>query len=148
MCRIAGIFAIMACLCASAPAYAEDRAEAGVTVMLVSPAEASAAAATRLLFSQTPGVLTIAIPGAGALELTATGVDAADGAFTFAAAASGGAALRALMADLAAGASTGSLTSGLALGGMLAGQGIQLVILGGSQRPDGSGTLRATITFD
>jgi len=145
---IAGLSAIAALCLSPVPAAARERAEAGVSVTLVTPAEASSAAATRLLFSQSPGVLTIAIPGAGALDLTATGVDAANGTFTFAASAAGAAALRALMADLAAGATAGTLSAGLAVNGTLAGQGVQLVVLGGSQGADGSGTLRATITFD
>ena len=147
---ISGLGAVMALMLSAAPALAqaESRAEAGVTVTLVSPAEASALAATRLLFSRTPGVLTIAIPGAGALELTATEVDAATGTFTFVSSAASAAALRALLGSLAANSAGGTPASGLATNGFIAGQGVQVVILSGIQGADGGGTLRATVTFD
>lgn len=145
---IAGLAAIAALSLSPAPALARDTAEAGVSITLVSPAEASAGAAFRLLFSQTPGVLTIAIPGAGALELTATGIDASSGTFTFAASSTRAAALRALMSRIAAAVARGEPVTGLTVAGFLAGQGVQLVILSGNQAPDGAGTLRATITFD
>jgi len=149
--RMTSIAAVIAWGCASGSGGARAEpvtATVGASAEIISPAEASAAAATRLLFSQTPGVLTIAIPGAGSLALTATGADSASGTFTFAASAEGAAALRALMADLAAGASGGTLSPGVTVSGFLAGQGVQLVVLGASQGADGSGSLRATITFD
>jgi len=117
---------------------------------IISPAEISAQQATQLLFSPTPGVLTITIPGSSGsstLDLTATGVDAATGTFTFSVAGGSLAALTELMEQLAAGVVSGSLSTGLTVSGFINGQGVQIVVLEASQAGDG-GSLKATITFD
>jgi len=133
-----------------APAFAGPSAGIAVSTEIVSPAEISAQQATQLLFSPTPGVLTITIPGSSGsstLNLTATGVDAATGTFTFAVAGSNAAALTQLMEQLAAGVVSGSFSTGLTVSGFINGQGVQIVVLEASQDGEG-GSLKATITFD
>jgi hypothetical protein len=130
-------------------AAAPDGGQALLTVTLVSPAEASAEQATQLLFSTTPGVLKITIPGGSStLDLTATGMDSATGAILFESASASADLMEELMALLASGLLDGSVSAGLTVSGFLNGQGVQLVILGAAQGADGSGSLQATITFD
>lgn len=118
---------------------------------VISAAEISAEQATQLLFSPVPGVLTITIPGSGgasALDLTATGVDAATGEFTFAASGGSAVAMQQLLQQLGSGPLSGSLSTGLTVSGLINGQGIQIVVREAIQNAEGGGTLKATITFD
>lgn len=82
------------------------------------------------------------------MDLTATGVDAATGAFTFATSGASAAAMRQLIAELSSRALSGSLSTGLTVSGFINGQGVQLFVLNVVQGADGSGSLVATITFD
>lgn len=130
---------------------ARPSASAEVRATIVSRGEISAQQATQLLFSPTPGVLVINIPGASGsstLGLTATGVDAATGTFTFVTSGSSPAAMTQLMQELSSGTARGSLTTSLTLSGFINGQGVQIVVLQASQAGDGGGSLKATITFD
>jgi len=145
-----GLALVAAVVFASTPCFAQESGSISAQVEIISPAEVSAQQATQLLFSPTPGVLTITIPGSSGsstLDLTATGVDAATGTFTFAASGSNAAALTQLMEQLAAGVVSGSLSTGLTVSGFINGQGVQIVVLEASQTGDG-GSLKATITFD
>lgn len=118
---------------------------------IISPAEISSQQATQLLFSPTPGVLTITIPGSSGatlLDLTATGVDTVTGEFTFAVSGDSTVAMMQLMQQLGNGALSGSLSTGLTVSGFIDGQGVQIVVREAIQNADGGGTLKATITFD
>lgn len=132
-------------------AAAAQQASAEAVVSLISPAEISAQQATQLLFSPTPGVLTISIPGSGGgstIDLIAMGVDAATGAFTFALPGSDDQVRNKLLRLLASGVASGSLSTGLTVSGFIDGQGVQIVVIEDSQAADGSRPLKATITFD
>jgi hypothetical protein len=147
--RAVGAFLLPALLLMHVPALAQSSGQAMVTVSVVSPGDASAEQATQLLFSTTPGVLTITIPGSsGTLELTATGVDSATGAIVFESGGASAGLIEVLLALLADGIASGSLTAGLTVSGFLNGQGVQLVILDITPGADGGGSLQATITFD
>lgn len=123
---------------------------------VISPADVSAQAATQLLFSSTPGVLILTIPGsaglaASSIELTATGAEGS-GPFVFTAY-NRNAPTMAQLVTVVTQASAfltfgGSLSTDLATRGVLNGQGIQIVVLMAAQSADGSGTLAAIITYD
>lgn len=108
---------------------------------VISPADVSAQAATQLLFSSTPGVLILTIPGsaglaASSIELTATGVEGS-GPFVFTAYNPNAPTMAQLVAMVTQ-----------ASAGVLNGQGIQIAVLMAAQSADGSGTLAVIITFD
>jgi hypothetical protein len=126
------------------PAAAQS---ASATAEIISPAVIS----TELLLGSTPGVLKITIPGSSGsatMDLTATGVDAASGIFSFASSSGNAAAMTQLIAEASAAALAGSLSTGLVLNGFINGQAVQIVVLIAVQNADGSGSLKATITFD
>jgi hypothetical protein len=140
------ITAILACTSVS-PAWAGSQATASIGVSLISSAEASAKKATELLFSPTPGVLKITIPGSSGstVDLTATGAEG--GVFTFTAASGTSATAMNQLIQQLSGALSGSLTNGLTISGFINGQGVQIVVVAANPDADG-GTLQATIAFD
>lgn len=133
------------------PSFAQSQSNADATVRLVSAAEVSARQANQLLFNPTPGVLTISIPDASGfrtIDLAATGVDPATGAFYFAASGNNAWSLKRLMKQLRSGSLKGSFSTGLTVSGFINGRGVQIVIRETLQDSDGGISLRATITFD
>jgi len=145
---ISGVVFGCVAVCDSAAA---QQTSADAVVTIVSPAEISTQQATQLLFSPTPGVLTITIPGASgpfSTELTASGVDSSGSKFTFTASGSDAAALTQLMEQLASGVASGSFSSGLTVSGFINGQGVQITILHAAGAEGGGGIIKATITFD
>jgi hypothetical protein len=129
------------------PALAQSSSQAVATVSVVSPAEASAEQATQLLFGSTASVLKITIPGGSStMDLTATGVDATTGSITFESSSASAELLGQLLAAISSGALSSS--AGLTVSGLINGQGVQLVILDVTPGEDGSGSLKAVITFD
>lgn len=140
------IYALPLFLCC--PAWAQSSAEGQASVVLVSPAEISARRAAGLLFSPTPGVLTISIPGgvggSTSMDLIVSGIDSATGAFFISQAAL--AQRLDALTDPATGATlSGTLSAGLSLGGPINGLGVQVVVMA---NPDGGGNVAAIITFD
>ena len=137
----------MALIMAWADPAAAQTASASAAVEIISPAVIS----TQLLLGPAPGVLKITIPGSSgsaAMDLTATGVDAASGIFSFASSSGNAAAMTQLIAEASAAALAGSLSKELVLNGFVNGQAIQIVVLIAVQNADGSGSLKATVTFD
>lgn len=140
---LSGMVLIMACV----DSAAAQTASASASVDLISPAVIS----TQLLLGPAPGVLKITIPGSSgsaAMDLTATGVDAASGIFSFATSSGNAAAMTQLIAETSTAALAGSLSTGLVLNGFINGQAVQIAVLIAVQNADGSGSLKATITFD
>jgi hypothetical protein len=138
---LSGMALIMACV---DPAAAQT---ASASTEIISPAVIS----THLLLGPAPGVLKITIPGSSGsatMDLTATGVDAASGIFSFAISSGNAAAMAQLIAETSRTALAGSLSTGLALNGSINGQAVQIVVLIAVQNADGSGSLKATVTFD
>jgi len=82
------------------------------------------------------------------MDLTATGVDAASGIFSFSISRCNAVAMTQLIAEASAAALAGSLSTGLALNGFVNGQAVQVMVLIAVQHADGSGSLKATVTFD
>lgn len=139
--------AVAVCTIVNSHVAAQSTASASASVALVSPAEASAQQATELLFSPTPGILRVSIPGGTApLDLQASAVEG--GTFTFTADSSSSAAMAEVVQALESGKATGSLSTPLSLSGFINGRGVQIVVLSAAQAGDGSGSLKATITFD
>lgn len=137
----------MASMIAWTDLAAEQTSSVNASVEIVSPAVIS----TQLLLGPAPGVLKITIPGSSGsstMDLTATGVDAASGIFSFASPSGSAAAMNQLIAKASAAALAGSLSTGLAFSGFVNGQAVQIVVLIAVQNADGSGSLRATVTFD
>lgn len=137
----------MALIVAWADPAAAQTASASASVEIISPAVIS----TQLLLGPAPGVLKITIPGSlgsATMDLTATGVDAASGIFSFASSSGNAAAMTQLIAEVSAAALAGSLSAGLALNGFVNGQAVQIVVLIAVRNADGSGSLKATVTFD
>lgn len=142
--------ALLSTLAGIDPAVAQQET-ANTSAEIIAPAEISTEQATQLLFSPTPGVLQITIPdgsGSATMDLTATGVDVATGAFTFEASRANAAVMSQLMTMVNSGNLSGSLSTGLTVSGFINGQGVQIVVLNAVQSADGSGSLKATITFD
>ena len=138
---LSGMVLIMACVDPAAAQTASASAE------IISPAVIS----TEVLLGPTPWVLKITIPGSSGsatMELTATGVDAASGIFSFASSSGNAAAMTQFIAEASAAALAGSLSKGLVLNGFVNGQAVQIVVLIAVQNADGSGSLKATVTFD
>ena len=143
-------FACLPCVF-SGLSHAQERATADARVTIVSPAEASARQATLLLFNPTPGVLTLTLAGATgpvSLELTATSVDPASGAFTFAVSGGSSPARISVIEQLACAMPDTNLSTGLSLSGFINGMGVQLVVLEAGECAQGDGSLKAIITFD
>ena len=113
----------MALIMAWADPAAAQTASASAAVEIISPAVIS----TQLLLGPAPGVLKITIPGSSgsaAMDLTATGVDAASGIFSFASSSGNAAAMTQLIAEASAAALAGSLSKELVLNGFVNGQAI------------------------
>lgn len=129
------------------PLAAQGVVQGTATAEVISLAEISAQQATALLFSPTPGILRVSIPGGTApLDLQASAVEG--GTFTFTADSSSSAAMTEVVQALESGKATGSLSTPLSLSGFINGRGVQIVVLSAAQAGDGSGSLKATITFD
>lgn len=137
----------MALIMAWADPAAAQTARASASVEIISPAVIP----PQLLLGPAPGVLKITVPGSsgsGTMDLTATGADAASGIFSFASSRGDAAAMTQLIAEASRAALAGSLSTGLVLNGFINGQAMQIVVLIAVQNADGSGSLKATITFD
>jgi hypothetical protein len=137
----------MALVMAWADPAAAQTARASASVEIISPAVIS----TQLLLGPAPGVLKITVPGSlgsTTMDLTATGADAAAGICSFASSRGDAAAMTQLIAEASRAALAGSLSTRLVLNGLINGQAMQIVVLIAVQNADGSGSLKATITFD
>lgn len=128
---------------------------AGVRAEIVSPGVASVTAVVDLLFSPSPGVLTMRIPGsasAGSVALTASALEGSSGAIIFTVSSENAGALEKLIAELTASMDAeiqnGGQISGIATTGVIQGQGVQVVVIKASQGSDGGGTVTAIISYD
>lgn len=138
-----------------APAANASKATARVSAQIVFPGSASVAVATKMLFSNSPGVLTLRIPGAApaaTITLTATAVDGSSGAIVFNAPRENAGALQQLVSEITAiaeaAASSGPQVNGLVTSGTIRNQGVQVVVVKATQGSDGGGTVIAIISYD
>ncbi len=154
--QIAGVLALAAPL----PAHANGVA-VGASAQVIAPAIISAARATELLLSPSPGVLTLSIPGAASnsdsgnrreISLIATGVSGDGGSFVFSASRDSAGQLDRLIAKLTESTQrvelNGNLSTGLSVNGYIDGKGFQMAVVSVVKNQDGSGYISAIIPFD
>lgn len=129
---------------------AQNTTTAEIRAEVVTPATVGVAAASEWLLSESPGVLTLRIPGAapsaGAIEL-AVGPASASGV---AGSNPGAAAMQQLIAQITAATSSGAglQASGAVTNGTLNGHGVQMVMTTTGQSSGGDGVATVVITFD
>lgn len=129
-------------------------ATAGVRAEVASPLQLAESA--KSLISNSPGVFTLRIPGAGqasTITITAQTLDSSSGAIDFLASSEGADALRDLLAHSAsssAAAGSGGIyqLSSNAAAGTMGEQGVQMILMSSELNGDGSGVIIALITFD
>lgn len=128
--------------CAAPATAAQPASFASVRAEVVARVEVLADVATAVLLGNSPGVLTLSIPGGvtavggATIELASAGITTSDGALLFTVEHS--AALEALVEQVAA--SGGSLTTS----GFIGGKSVQIVVVAAS----GGGLLRAIVTYN
>lgn len=148
------VAALVGIYCLTEPARSAPVA-VQASAIVIAPADVWAQAATQLMFSPSPGVLMLTIPGSGgsaarSIELTATGTEGS-GLFVFTAS-NLGAETMAQILQMVEQASTSltssSLSTELSTKGILNGQGVQIAVLKTGQGVEGHGALAVIITFD
>lgn len=152
--------ALAATLPAPLPAHANG-VVVGASAQVIAPAIISAARATELLLSRSPGVLTLSIPGDGSrsdtgirreIPLIAASVSGDGGSFVFSASRESAAQLDRLIETLTENTQrvelNGNLSNGLSVKGYIDGRGFQMAVVSVVKNQDGSGYISAIIPFD